>query len=309
MVPYWSNVSTLISRLRMSRLSMRYPPPAGQLPRSSAVRLERDDFSSNRYPAPAVWWSMIPRVEPEGRLFPQTGAQPGSRPGPGFFAITLAVAHLVVARLARRDRREQRAVGLEIDERRAVEAVEPAHQEAVGFHFHQAGDAAADRVGTHRRAQAEGAARRPVVRRALPHQVAPRQVHPIEDLDALIVVDAVESRDPRREDLDAAGRPVGAPLARAHQTVGPRRVDASDEDEAGIGSGRRIDRNLARPDLVAPDHRQSPRSPTRRFVPRRLVRPTLRCISCDTPRCLGGAGPSPAKRFGRLPNPNRRRST
>src|SRR5262249_21789420 len=45
---------------------------------------DRDGFSSNRHLAPTHAWSMIPRVKPEGRLFPKTGAQPGSRPGQAF---------------------------------------------------------------------------------------------------------------------------------------------------------------------------------------------------------------------------------
>jgi hypothetical protein len=58
-----------------------------QSPRRSAFTmstLERDDFSFARHPALDCWWSMIPRVEPEGRLFPKTGAQPGSSPGQAF---------------------------------------------------------------------------------------------------------------------------------------------------------------------------------------------------------------------------------
>ena len=35
----------------------------------TALKLERDDFSSNRHPALCFCWSMIPRVEPEGMLF------------------------------------------------------------------------------------------------------------------------------------------------------------------------------------------------------------------------------------------------
>ncbi len=46
------------------------------------------------------------------------------------------ISHLIVAGLARRDRREQRAIGFEINQWRAVEAIEAAHQEAVGFDSH-----------------------------------------------------------------------------------------------------------------------------------------------------------------------------
>src|SRR5205807_3321134 len=34
---------------------------------------EHDDFPSSRHHALHNWWSMVPRVEPEGRLFPKSG--------------------------------------------------------------------------------------------------------------------------------------------------------------------------------------------------------------------------------------------
>src|SRR5262249_1127665 len=39
-------------------------------------RSERDDFSSNRHLALRCWWSMIPRVEPEGMLFRKPASTP-----------------------------------------------------------------------------------------------------------------------------------------------------------------------------------------------------------------------------------------
>src|SRR5262245_6494224 len=33
-------------------------------------------FLRNRHPAPAYWWSMIPRVKPEGRLFRKPVSSP-----------------------------------------------------------------------------------------------------------------------------------------------------------------------------------------------------------------------------------------
>ncbi len=109
----------------------------------------------------------------------------------------------------------------------------------------QPDDAGPDRVRPHRRAQREGAPGGAVIGRALPHQVAPGAVEPVQHLQALVARDAVEGRAPGGKHLDPAGRPVGPALARAAEPVGPGRADAADEDEAGIVRGGQLDRDLA----------------------------------------------------------------
>src|SRR5262245_53943872 len=166
---------------------------------------------------------------------------PGSNPGaqrsadapavPSWGIGATVVTDLIVTRLARRDRREQTPIGLEIDERRAVEAIQPAHQQGASLHLHQIDDAAADRIGPGRRAQAERSACRSVIGRALPDQIAARQVQPIENFEALVLRDAVERGNPRRENLDATGRPIAAYLARTLQAIGPRRANENAGDD------------------------------------------------------------------------------
>jgi hypothetical protein len=70
-------------------------------------------------------------------------------------------------------------------------------------------------------------------------------MQPVEHFQALVLRHAVERATPRLEDLDMALRAVGSALARAFEPIGPRRVDAPDEHETGVGRGRRIDRDLA----------------------------------------------------------------
>src|SRR5438445_10851413 len=64
---------------------LTYPIPlrhdaAALTVRSPCSRLERDDFSSNRHPAPAYWWSMI---------FSENRYPPRIKSGAGFFGIML----------------------------------------------------------------------------------------------------------------------------------------------------------------------------------------------------------------------------
>jgi hypothetical protein len=78
------------------------------------------------------------------------------------------------------ERREQSAVGLEVDQRRAVEAIEAAHQQHRSLDLHQLDDRSADGIGTHRRAQREDAAGVAVAFRGLQGEIAPRLVQPVE---------------------------------------------------------------------------------------------------------------------------------
>src|SRR5215212_7038160 len=59
-----------------------------------ARRLKRGHSCSNCHLAPGGCWSTIPRVEPEGRLFPKTGIQPGSSAGQAFSGSCLARRHV-----------------------------------------------------------------------------------------------------------------------------------------------------------------------------------------------------------------------
>src|SRR5260221_11622163 len=164
------------------------------------------------------------------------------------------VSHLVVAGLTRSERCKGTAVGLEVDQWRAVEAVETAHEHARALDADQRHKLRPDRVRAHWRAEAESAARDAVVPRTLPDEMAAREMQPIEDLDALVLGDAVKRRDPGLENFDSTGRAVGTALARTPEAIRPWRVDAADEDQPGIGRRGRLDRHLAGANLVEPDH-------------------------------------------------------
>ena len=163
-------------------------------------------------------------------------------------------ARLEIPRLRRCDRREQAPVRLEVKERGAVDAVQPLHQHRGRLDHDQPGERSADRVGPHRRAQAEGAADGTVVGRALQEQVAAGEVQPVEHLDPLECLQPLQRRDPGREQLDPAHRPVRPPLPRRCQPRGPRRVDAADEHQPRIARGRPLDRHLVSPDLALAHH-------------------------------------------------------
>src|SRR5262249_22399440 len=70
------------------------------------------------------------------------------------------VAHLVIAGLTWRQRREGASLGLQVEERRPVEAVEPAHENVGALDAHERGDLRADRVRAGWAPETEGTARR-----------------------------------------------------------------------------------------------------------------------------------------------------
>jgi hypothetical protein len=82
-------------------------------------------------------------------------------------------------------------------------------------------------------------------------------MEPIEDFDALELRKAVERRDPRLEDFNAAERPIHPALPRRFHARGPRRVDATNEHQPGIRRRRHLHRNLGFPYLVLADHFRS----------------------------------------------------
>src|ERR1700722_13080998 len=176
-----------------------------------------------------------------------------------------------IARLGRSERREQAAVGFQVDERRPVEAIKASDQERRPPALDQGGQRRPDRVRPNRRAEGKRAAGLTVVGRTLTHEVPARFMQPIEDLDPLERLDPVQRRDPGLGDLDAADRPVNAPLPRTIETRSPWRTDDSDEGEAGVERLGRLDRDLVSPDFAQPHH-----DPARWFASSSLVPARLR---------------------------------
>ena len=76
-----------------------------------------------------------------------------------------------------------RAVGFQVDEWRAVQAIEATHKQRRALDCDQFGDRGRDRVRPHRRTQGEAARRLSGMKRLLQHNVAPRAMHPVKHLD------------------------------------------------------------------------------------------------------------------------------
>ena len=122
--------------------------------------------------------------------------------------LTQALLRLEIPGLRRRQWRELAAVGLDVEQRCLVEAIEAAHQDDVAFDLDELDDRGADRIGPHRRAQRERAAGFLVVLRALQHQVAARLVQPVDHFETFVEIDALDRGHPRLENLQPAHRAV-----------------------------------------------------------------------------------------------------
>ncbi len=85
-------------------------------------------------------------------------------------------------------------------------------------------------------------------------KVPARRVRPGERLQPLERQDAIERCYPWLEDLDPAGRIVETALSRTRHPIRSGRVDAADQDEAGVRGRRRRDRLLSVSHLVKAHH-------------------------------------------------------
>src|SRR5437016_8599183 len=130
--------------------------------------------------------------------------------------------------------RELTAVRFQIDQRRLVEAIEAAHQNRVALDADQLDDRGAQRIRPLWRAQRKGAARRFVVLRTLQHQIAARQMQPIDHFEVGVEVDPLQRRHPWLENLEPAHRAIMTPLPWCLETRGPGRADAAVELQPGV---------------------------------------------------------------------------
>src|SRR5580704_12575699 len=113
---------------------------------------------------------------------------------------------------------------LQVDERRAVKTIEAADLQGGFVDPDQLDNRRGDRVRPHRRAQRECAGGF-LAEGRLHREVAPRAVHPIEHLDALVAGNPGQRPAPALVDDERADRAVrGAPLG-AVPAVFPRRAD------------------------------------------------------------------------------------
>src|SRR5262245_56331428 len=139
-------------------------------------------------------------------------------------------------------------IGLDVEERRAIQAIETDHRQPVAINAQKLDDAHGDGVGPGRGAQREGPASNAAMSRNLEHKRARRPVHPIEKDDMGAGFDVLESLAPAGVDLDNANRLGFARVLRAVLALFPGCADAADEIDAGIMLAREIDGLLALPD-------------------------------------------------------------
>ena len=116
-----------------------------------------------------------------------------------------------IARLRRCIRCEQRPIGLEVEQRCVIQAIQAAHRHNRSIDRNQLRDGCTDWIWPGRRPQWKGAARSSVVCRALHDQIAPREVPPIKDFDALELSETVECLNPRLKKLMRQNGPSARP--------------------------------------------------------------------------------------------------
>ncbi len=75
-------------------------------------------------------------------------------------------------------------------------------------------------------------------------------MHPVDHLDAPVMLKALQGRLPERIDLDATDRAIRLPLSRTLIAARERRPDASDENEVCIHPLGQFDFEFSRPRLV-----------------------------------------------------------
>src|SRR5262249_903492 len=86
----------------------------------------------------------------------------------------------------------------------------------------------------------------------------------------------LKRRYPGFENLDPANRTINTALPRRHESGGPRRTDAPDKYEPGVGSGRGLDRNFGVANLVLANHYYLPTMTSEAFIIAHASSPTLR---------------------------------
>lgn len=104
-----------------------------------------------------------------------------------------------------------------------------------------------DRIRPYLRTQREGPIGLRLVFRCLHKVVAPREVHPIEDFEARMRIEAFHGRSPALINFDAANRAVQTAMAWTLVSGSERGPNPSDEDQRGVDAIRRASLDLSRP--------------------------------------------------------------
>src|SRR6056297_2504370 len=170
------------------------------------------------------------------------------------------------------------AVRLDIEQRRAVDAVETAHRNHSVIDADQPHQRGADGIRPVGRAQREGTHGAAVVPGALGNQVAPAAIEPVEHLELLVGFEPFEGGTPDRQDDQAALGSVVAALPRASIPVRPGGADLADEAQLRVVGLAHLDRAFVSPNLVTVAHSCSPPFPSPPLLTRPAGKPYIRPI-------------------------------
>ena len=145
-------------------------------------------------------------------------------------------------------------IGLDVEERRVVEAVDTNNVKRIAFDPDKPRHRNRDWVRPRRRSQREGAALLAVVPRHLQHQIAASTIHPIEQENVGDGLKPLKSLRPARIEFDDADRVGFARVLWTLRAALPGCADSPDEIERSVELFRRRDGDLAltqREEIVA----------------------------------------------------------
>jgi len=95
-------------------------------------------------------------------------------------------------------------LGLDVDQGGFIDAIEAADDDRFCLHLDELDDGRGNRVRTDRRAEGESPGSLSVRTRALANEIAPGEMHPVEDLQMLVAIEVSECRREGLGDLEPA---------------------------------------------------------------------------------------------------------
>lgn len=138
----------------------------------------------------------------------------------------------------------------DVDERGAVDTVEPAHRKHRAFDRDKLHDGRDDGVRPHGRSQREGGGQDAPPARPLQDKVAPGLIHPVKKLERAVRLQSGQRLQPACVDMDLAVRSGNrVALTRAVARFGPGGTDPTDEPKADVERLGGLDRDFAGVDV------------------------------------------------------------
>jgi hypothetical protein len=113
---------------------------------------------------------------------------------------------------------DEGSLGLDVDQRGAIDTIKPANSDVVTQNANKLHDGRPYGVGAHGRPQRKRAMHMSVVSRALQHDISRGLMEPVKDLKLLIALDSSDRIAPGRSNIENAGRTVYGTLARGFST-------------------------------------------------------------------------------------------